>query len=319
MNWFPRALTTDVAAPRIARAPRPLDSGLEPPAPRVGRPPAAAVVAVPVADLRRLPDHRAELVSQGLFGETYRVLERSADGKWLCVRGSEDGYVGWVRTWSVARGNRAAVVAWRGRASWRVDVPWLEVGDGGGALPFGARVARAGNALEGPLGRMGGRAGAGVKRASGRAPREGLGRAIVATASRFLGVPYHWGGRTFGGVDCSGLVQLAAQTQGILLPRDAGEQCLASGGVARLAPLARALARPGRGTNIRPGDLWFFGPNRREVTHVALSSGGLDLIHAYGRVAKGSLDPLSDVFEPELFRFVLGWRRLPRPRLAISP
>jgi len=298
----------------VSRRPAP---GLEPPAPGLERTPAAAVVAVPVADLRRLPDHRAELVSQGLFGETYRVLERSAEGKWLRVRGDEDGYVGWVRTWSLARGSLAAVAAWRARACWRVDVAWLAGGAGGGALPFGARVARAGRALEGPLGPIGARGGAGVRRAPGRpgpgrVPLVRLGRAIVATARQFFGAPYHWGGRTFAGVDCSGLVQLAAQAHGIRLPRDAGAQCLASGGIARLASLDRALGRPGRGA-IRPGDLWFFGPNRREVTHVALSSGGLELIHAYGRVTAGSLDPLSEVFEPELFRFVLGWRGLPRP------
>jgi cell wall-associated NlpC family hydrolase len=76
--------------------------------------------------------------------------------------------------------------------------------------------------------------------------------------------------------------------------------------VARLRPLAAvAGARP------RPGDLWFFGPNPGSVTHVALSTGGLGLIHAYGSVRPGSLDPLAAAFEPELFRFVLGWKSLP--------
>jgi len=285
----------------------------------VDRTPAAAAVAVPVADLRGLPDHRAELVSQGLFGETYRVLARSSDGRWLRVRGVEDGYAGWMRTWSLARGSLSAAADWRARASWRVDVPWLEGGGGMGALPFGARVARAGGSFAGPLGPLGACGGAGVTRAkdrpgAGGASETRLGRRIVSTARRFLGVPYHWGGRTFAGVDCSGLVQLAAQAHGVRFPRDAGEQCLACGGVARLASLARALGGPGRGA-IRAGDLWFFGPSRREVTHVAISVGGLDLIHAYGRVALGSLDPLSDVFEPELFRFVLGWRGRPRRSL----
>jgi cell wall-associated NlpC family hydrolase len=181
-------------------------------------------------------------------------------------------------------------------------------------------VVRSDSAIEGPLGPIGVRGGAGVKRVSRRTGRAGvldgsLGRAIVDTARRLTGVPYHWGGRTFAGVDCSGLVQLAARAHGIRLPRDARDQCRALGGITRLVPFDRALDRsgaPGRGT-IRPGDLWFFGPNRREVTHVALSSGSLDLIHAYGQVRAGSLDPLSDVFEPELFRFVLGWKTLPGP------
>jgi hypothetical protein len=270
-------------------------------------------VAVPVADLRRLPDHRVELVSQGLFGETFRVLESSPDGKWLRVRGELDGYSGWARTWSFASGSRAAARAWRTRARWRVHAPWYSTM--AGALPYGSRLARDGARVMGPLGPVADRASAGIRPAvegpaGGRDGR--LGRAIVATARRFTGASYHWGGRTFAGIDCSGLVQLAAGAHGLRLPRDAREQCRALGGVARLLPLERALGGgSGEPPAIRPGDLWFFGPTRREVTHVAISTGGLGLVHAYGRVAVGSLDPPSAVFEPELFRFLLGWRTLP--------
>jgi cell wall-associated NlpC family hydrolase len=132
---------------------------------------------------------------------------------------------------------------------------------------------------------------------------------MVATAQRFLGAPYHWGGRTFAGLDCSALVQLAGARVGVRLPRDARDQCAAAGGPRRLRPLADALAaRASRGP--RPGNAWFFGPGDGDVTHVALATGGLGLIHAYGRVSWGSLDPLSPVFEPELFRSVLGWGEL---------
>jgi cell wall-associated NlpC family hydrolase len=42
----------------------------------------------------------------------------------------------------------------------------------------------------------------------------------VATAERFLGVPYIWGGKTQAGLDCSGLIQTALAAGGIAVPRD---------------------------------------------------------------------------------------------------
>jgi cell wall-associated NlpC family hydrolase len=47
---------------------------------------------------------------------------------------------------------------------------------------------------------------------------------FIATARRFLGVPYLWGGRTSLGLDCSGLVQIALQAAGMACPRDSDMQ-----------------------------------------------------------------------------------------------
>ena len=56
-------------------------------------------IAVGTAGIRKEPDHASEMVSQGVLGETFEILERSADGKWLSVRLDRDGYTGWLRSW----------------------------------------------------------------------------------------------------------------------------------------------------------------------------------------------------------------------------
>ena len=47
---------------------------------------------------------------------------------------------------------------------------------------------------------------------------------LTAAASLYLGCPYLWGGRSFLGLDCSGLVQQAFRDLGIAVPRDTDMQ-----------------------------------------------------------------------------------------------
>jgi hypothetical protein len=90
---------------------------------------------------------------------------------------------------------------------------------------------------------------------------------LVADAHRFIGVPYLWAGSSAYGLDCSGYVQLLYRLSGLTLPRDADMQFTAG----------RPLTPP-----YQPGDLLFFGSegDHRAISHVGLSLGGWQMIHA---------------------------------------
>jgi cell wall-associated NlpC family hydrolase len=99
------------------------------------------------------------------------------------------------------------------------------------------------------------------------APRPRGGEAeLVATARRFLGVPYVWGGMSAEGVDCSGFVSQVYWANGVTLPRDADMQFD--------DPSALAVEK----SALRPGDLVFFG--KTKVTHVGMYVGNGRFLNA---------------------------------------
>ncbi len=94
-------------------------------------------------------------------------------------------------------------------------------------------------------------------------PSDGIERAI-RVGKQMLGTPYHWGGKTTQGVDCSGLVQVAFSTCGVHLPRDSNQQFL----------LGQLVATRWHRSGLQRGDtLYFLGTNGR-IRHTALYLGG---------------------------------------------
>ena len=87
---------------------------------------------------------------------------------------------------------------------------------------------------------------------------------IVATATQWLGIYYCWGGRSAQGVDCSSFMNLVFLAHGLQIPRNAHDQFAA----------AFALKY---GSELKPGDLVFFAPEKSEkphrMTHVLMYMG----------------------------------------------
>jgi len=98
---------------------------------------------------------------------------------------------------------------------------------------------------------------------------------ILETAYNMLGWVYFWGGRSafnpfsanqLTGCDCSGLVGVSHQTNGVLLPRDADGQFYAS--------------KHGADIAVDNGTLFFFADSTGHVTHVMLYVGAGNLIES---------------------------------------
>ncbi|GIV97764.1 MAG: hypothetical protein KatS3mg057_2421 [Herpetosiphonaceae bacterium] len=100
-----------------------------------------AIVSRPILNLRRQPDHSAELLTQATFGEPVEVLRRQ--GEWSFVRVS-DGYLGWVHALGLLSVSQEHACSYRADASHLVGqgiVPcYDETGRQVSLLPFGVPV-----------------------------------------------------------------------------------------------------------------------------------------------------------------------------------
>ena len=278
--------------------------------PRAGASRRAAVVLPPVVNMFERPDASSPVVSQATLGTCVGVLdaERGFD-----LVETPDLYRGWIRSAALRwKAPRAIAHPSQGRG-WRVrsfmgqvypgrDVtaaspiataPLLSVVEVIEDRPEWKRVRL-------PDGRRGWmQAGDLEPVPRSRAPVPLDGAAVAATALRFLGLPYLWGGTTPFGLDCSGLAQLVYRLHGHLLPRDADLQ------------QAHAALRAVDRADLLAGDLVFFGPDATSITHVGIALDGEEFVSATTyRTPTVRVDRLDDPYWARLYRSA---RRL-RPR-----
>jgi hypothetical protein len=210
------------------------------------------------------PDVRTTQVSQLLHGHIAQVVERK--GLWLHVKAA-DSYPGWVHQGYVV--TMPEPVPPLSQTGWNDPRP-LSLGctvrDERGAtrkLPLGALVTEGQD-------RFGGLAMTLEERRTSFPPAAD---SITATAmTYFEGTSYEWGGVTPWGCDCSGLVSSSFHLHGVDVPRDAWMQAMTGSPVGSMRDL-------------RPADLLFFSDDPDgKITHVAISLGGMQVVHlALGR------------------------------------
>jgi cell wall-associated NlpC family hydrolase len=182
--------------------------------------------------LRSEPTADAMLETELLFGELFTVYE--LENGWVWGQAALDSHVGYAP--ADAFGETAAPPTHRvtARATPLLSAPDVKQ-PSRTILPMNAKL----HVIE-DTGRFSRLAGGGNVFSAHIAPLQTRAPDWVAVIEAFVGVPYLWGGKTYAGIDCSGLIQTALEAAGILAPRDTDLMENALGDAIALdAPLTR--------------------------------------------------------------------------------
>jgi gamma-D-glutamyl-L-lysine dipeptidyl-peptidase len=224
-----------------------------------------------IVPIRSEASDRSEMVSQLLFGDTFKIIETTP--KWTKILTAFDTYEGWIdnkqfqeisenqyqileNTENILNGELIDFISYE--TNQLMPIPL------GSSLNFLDinEINTANFQFEG-------------KKECGIKPKENL----LKTAFLYLNAPYLWGGKTPFGIDCSGFTQMVYKINGYTLFRDASQQ----------AKQGEALSFI---EESEPGDLAFFDNDEGNIIHVGIMMENNYIIHASGKVRIDRIDHL---------------------------
>jgi cell wall-associated NlpC family hydrolase len=236
-----------------------------------GRP---ARIIVGRAPVHSTTDPGAPLDTHYHHGERVRVFDKTRTAAWC--QSEEDGYVGYIAPRHLAVGDGPApthYIANLGAYTYRVPdlrAPPLDF------LPRHSPVAVAETGIKTRDTEYARLDPAGFLPLSCLSQIPPTSPDFVAAAALYLGAPYLWGGRSFLGLDCSGLVQQAFRDLGIAVPRDTDMQ-------------RDTIGTPATADALQPGDLIYI------PGHVMICAAAGEVIHASGSGMAVRRDKLADL------------------------
>ena len=215
---------------------------------------------------------KSEMVSQLLFGETYKVLDNKS--KWLLIQGQGDGYEGWIDS------NQHQALTEENLETYASDNQLFlnklttiihTKNDGIRLLSFGSIIRESLFEFFPDLIRSI------SKEDFVTLPSTFDADKMTAAAIKLAGTTYLWGGRSVFGMDCSGFTQLCAKAAGYQLFRDASQQA----GQGKIIDFLEEA---------QTGDLAFFDNDESQIVHVGIILSPGKIIHASGCVHIDTLD-----------------------------
>jgi len=217
-----------------------------------------------IVPLRFEASDKSELVSQVLYGEWFKVIEKRKN--WSKIRLAFDKYEGWIDNKQYLE-IEAEDYNQLDKQTPKLSKDLVEFVQDENQQLYPIQLGATLNGLSILKHTFDGHLTEGVIHKSN----------IVETAFLYLNSPYLWGGKTPFGIDCSGFTQMVYKLNGYRLLRDASQQ----------ATQGEALSFI---EESEPGDLAFFDNADGDIIHVGIIMKDNYIIHAHGKVRVDRLD-----------------------------
>lgn len=221
--------------------------------------------------LRFEPDDKSEMVSQLLFGETFKIL--FSEGVWHNISIDYDHYEGWVLTNQIMELKQDSYeeLVLKNQTISNELITFITTDNNElQTISLGANLPNYHDKKFTIL--------KSIYQFDGNSNSKILGKEhIIQTAYMYLNTPFLWGGKTPIGVDCSGFTQMVYKINGHSLLRDAHQQA-SQGEVLSFIE------------ECDPGDLAFFDNEEGEIIHVGIILANNYIIHCHDKVRIDRLD-----------------------------
>ncbi|MDC0488867.1 NlpC/P60 family protein [Pelagibacteraceae bacterium] len=216
-----------------------------------------------IINLYKKPSIKSEIVTQMLYGDSFSVSKKTQ--KWLKINIKEDNYKGFIQSKNFSdyikpthKVNILKAKIYKFPNKKKIN-----------ELPFGSKIRIMNSKknfckfLEGWINKKDIR------------PISFKQKNPFKNITLFRNIKYKWGGKSFKGIDCSGLVQICLNFNNIFCPRDAKDQ-------------VKYFKKNINLRKIKKNDILYW------KGHVAVALSNKQLIHAYGPLKKTVIMDIND-------------------------
>lgn len=238
-----------------------------------------------IIPVRSTTSHKAEMLTQLLFGEVVEILEKKGR-QWYKVLCPWDNCIGWVSANELQLIKEPLYKRYKEDNTYSLEIFQAVMGEKAFIpIPLGAKL---------PIFD-------GIRLQIGRDNFTFSGQVvfsekiknpaafILKVARRYLNAPFLWGGRTPLGIDSPGLAQMIYKITGTYLPRFANQQVFCGEDIDFIE---QAL----------PGDLAFFENPKGQICHVGIIWENEQILHAFGKVRLDKIDHFG-IFNEDIGRY----------------